>query len=197
MDRPVQAATYNEILYYLQVTPCQACGRGPLEPESRPEIAPGRSVTMQAVCRHCHDHRSIELCCRHEAPAGGPDPEIINPTDEPSRIIDLAQWLSLFHSLIGIASIQSDHVHTRRIGYQAALCLTEALKFYGPDETPPESAFFAPGSEAVFRKFPKKFAKSKLRDTKARLPRMERMADRIRRDETDRPPRRWWRFWRR
>ncbi|GAG20851.1 unnamed protein product, partial [marine sediment metagenome] len=120
----------------------------------------------------------------------------ISPTAEPSKIIDLAQWLSLFYMLAESAAEGDSPVATRRRGYQAALCLAEALKFYGDDQLPPASAFFTPATAEVFRQHPERFARQRLRDIQAKLPALSTMAGHVDRDEGA-AKKRWWQFWRR
>jgi len=195
MESPLQARTFNEARYFLEVTPCPGCGNGPLTPEPSPRPKADQPVTVTAVCGHCHGAHPFTFLCLYELPAEGIESEIINPTDEPSRLIDLGHWMSLFYSLIGIAGHLSDPAVTRRLGYQAALCLSEALKFYAPDEQlPPTEAFFTPDSQAAFRNAPENFARSRLLAMRDRLPALDRMADRIRHGQS-RTPRRWWQFW--
>ncbi|MCJ7543080.1 MAG: hypothetical protein MUP47_00705 [Phycisphaerae bacterium] len=195
--QPLLAHTLNEVRYYLTVAVCPSCGKGPreLDHAEGPEPA-SRLAVVTARCRHCSHQDRLEFLCRHDAPTEGVEAETINPDTEPSTIIDLAQWLSLFYLLVESAAGDSSPVATRRRGYQAALCLAEALKFYGDDELPPASAFFGEASAEIFRLHPEKFARQKLRDMQAKLPALAVMARRVARDERS-PRRPWWRFWRR
>ncbi|MEI7835839.1 MAG: hypothetical protein WCK05_05440 [Planctomycetota bacterium] len=195
MERPLTAQTLNEARYFLEVTPCPACGHGPLTPDPVPPPAPDCPVTVIAVCAHCHAGQPFSFQCLHQLPPTGIDSEIINPTDQPSRLLDLGQWMSLFYSLVGLAARQNVPIVTRRLGYQAALCLSEALKFYRPgEELPPAEAFFRPDSHAAFRHAPENFARSRLLSLRGRLPSQDRMAQRLRVDQTP-APRRWYQFW--
>ncbi|MCY2929741.1 MAG: hypothetical protein NTV86_09665 [Planctomycetota bacterium] len=195
MERPLSAQTFNEARYYLEVTPCPSCGRGPLTPEPGPRPPANLPVPVNAVCSHCRSTHSFVFLCRHELPPTGVDSEIINPTDRPGDLLDLGQWLSLFYSLIGLAGRQGVPIIARRLGYQASLCLSEALKFYRPgEELPPAEAFFHPDSQAAFRNAPEKFTRTRLLGLRDRLPSPDRMADRLRADEAP-APRRWYQFW--
>lgn len=148
-------------------------------------------------CKSCRQGRVLQAQCQF-APAGpGPESEIINPTPQPSRVVDLAQWLSLFYLLVESAAAEPSRPAVRQMGYQAALCLAEALKFYSDNELPPETAFFTPSSSQAFREHPSNFARQKLRDMQSRLPAMPAMARRLQRDAQGLRPRRGWRFWRR
>jgi len=195
MDEPLQAHTFNEARYYLTVTACEACGHGPWKINSA-EPPPGAQglISVEARCQRCGDERTFRFSCENRLPSSGAESEQINPTDSPSRIIDLAQWLSLFYMLIEEAASADGKPDARRRGFRAALCLAEALKFYGDDELPEESAFFSEASLEVFHEHPEKFARQKLRDMRAKLPAFAVMARNVARDERKRP-KKWWRFW--
>jgi len=196
MDEPLQAHTFNEARYYLMVTACGACGHGPWEIDSsEPPGGAAGPIAVKAHCARCGDERTFRFSCEFRSPSSGPESEQINPTRSPSRIVDLAQWLSLFYLLIERAASADGKVDARRGGFRAALCLAEALKFYGDDELPAESAFFSETSLVVFREHPEKFARQKLRDLRAKLPAIGVMARNIARDGRARP-KRWWQFWR-
>ncbi len=196
-QQTLAAHTLNEVRYYLTVAVCSACGKGPREIDrvDGPDPA-SRLAVVTARCRHCSREDRLEFLCRYDAGTEGVESETINPSTEPSKIVDLAQWLSLFYLLVESAAGDSSPIQTRRRGYQAALCLAEALKFYGDDELPPASAFFSEVSAEVFRLHPEKFARQKLRDMQAKLPALSVMARRVARDERS-ARRPWWRFWRR
>lgn len=196
MDVPLRAHTFNEVRYYLMVTPCQACGQGPWEIASPAALPPtGRAVAVRAHCRKCHAEREFSFVIEHEAPASGVDAETINPTDAPSRIVDLGQWLSLFYLLVESGAREQVAPEARMAQFRATLCLAEALKFYADDELPPASAFFSAQSAASFRDHPEGFARQKLRDMQGRLPTLGLMARRLKKEVQSRR-RRWWRFWR-
>jgi hypothetical protein len=194
-QEPLRAYTLDEARYYLTVTACASCGKGPwiIDATIGPDPA-GKIAIVEARCKHCHAARKFEFICDSAVVAG--DNDQINPTEHPSRIIDLGQWLSLFYLLVESAASDSVAPTTRRKGYQAALCLAEALKFYGDDELPPPPAFFSPATAQAFRDHPEKFARQKLRDILSRLPALPLMARRVSRDQLN-GRRRWWRFWRR
>lgn len=192
------ARTVAEATYYLLATACPHCGKGPLRPlRQEADDADGETTRIVARCGHCAAEEEYLFACPPDAGATH-DPvvrEIINPSDEPSRLVDVAQWIGLFHRLIAQASAAEDTAETRRLGYRAALCLTEALKFYaGDEELPPDSAFFSPAGLEAFREHPDKFTRRRLRDMRDRLPSLSTMAEGVARDAR---PRRWWEFWKR
>ena len=197
MDKPLEAHSLNEIGYYLMVRPCHNCGKGPLVADDAPQ-APNadRSVLVEVRCTACDHTELLRFVCDHDVPAtGGSDSQAINPTGSPSCIIDLGQWLSLFYLLVESAAAKPAAAEVRRVGYEAALCLVEALKFYGDDELPPESAFFLDQSREAYAAHPEKFARQKLRDMRSKLPALPVMAKRVGRDHQA-GRKKWWQFWR-
>ena len=178
------------------VTPCPQCGKGPWVVRSAQQ--PGdRAFTVEAHCRECNDEKTFAFDIEHDTPLSGSESETINPASGPSEIVDLAQWLSLFYLLLERAATENDRVVSRQASYQAALCLAEALKFYGDeDELPAEGAFFSAASREVFRGHPKDFARQRLVDLRSKLPAMNVMTRRIDRDHWVRH-KKWWQFWRR
>ena len=197
MDEPLPASTLNEVRYYLMVTPCAACRNGPYTADEIGERRDDPSVVViDAHCEHCNAKQTFTATTDNELPDDGVQAEIVNPRDEPSRIVDLGQWLGLFYLLVESASSTDKPVETRRLGYRASLCLLEALKFYGQDdELPPVSAFFVSGTINAFRKNPEKFARQKLRDMQAKLPSPGVMVANVSRDERT-ETKKWWQFWR-
>jgi hypothetical protein len=190
MPEPLQAHSVNEARYYLRVTPCPSCGKGPWVLDA--PTADGDEAAFKGRCSHCETEQEFRFRC---GPSDAGDDETINPTDRSSEIVDLAQWISLFYALIESAARTQSRPEARRLGYRAALCLAEALKFYGDDELPPASAFFTDATAEAFREHPERFARQRLRDMRSKLPSMGTMARRVRSDE--KPRRRWWQFWRR
>jgi len=195
MEEPLQAHTVNEAHYYLMVTACRECSKGPWVIESSDEPQPDSTRMLRAKCKSCQACREFRFACEHEVPASGPEAEMINPGDEPSKIIDLGQWMSLFYLMVESAANAPSRPETRRMGYRAALCLGEAMKFYADNELPPQEAFFSAGTAGVFREHPENFARAKLRNMQAKLPMLGAIAHRVAQDEKAR--RRWWQFWQR
>ena len=195
MTEPLQAYTANEARYYLMVTPCEACQKGPwvpVDPERLKTL--GSQATIEATCKSCQAAQTFVFRCDYPPQEGQHDPECLNPTDAPSRIIDLEQWLSLFYMLIEAGASAKTPAQTRLQGYRAALCMAEALKFYGDDELPPLSAFFDERTRTIFRQHPESFARQKLRALQDKLPALSTMSQRIARDQ-QKAERRWWQFW--
>jgi len=155
-----------------------------------------KALGVEAHCRACLQAEVFSFEIEHDTPLTGSESETINPTEQPSGLIDLAQWLSLFYLLLERAATEPDRLVSRQASYQAALCLGEALKFYRDDEQPDETAFFSDASREVFREHPKDFSRRRLQDMRGKLPAMNVMSRRIDRDHWVRN-RKWWQFWRR
>jgi hypothetical protein len=204
MDEPLQAHTPNELEYYLRVTPCARCGHGPLVPQ-RPEPAdagaaedgdpapPLRQASVRTRCKRCGHHQTFHFGWQYDVPDGPGDADCINPSDQPSRIIDLGQWLGLYYMFAEAAAPADSPAEARRAYRQAAMCLAEALKFHGPEELPPEAAFFREASLTAYRANPANYARTRLRELEAVLPAPARA-------ESGTPPdhpagRPWWKFW--
>ena len=190
----LRARTSNEARFYMMVTPCTACGKPWVLKSAQQPGAGVLDVTTR--CRACESEGAFTFEIEHETPLSGSASETINPTEHPSGIIDLAQWLSLFYLLLERAATEEDRVASRQASYQAALCLAEALKFYrDEEERPPENAFFTDASLAFFRGHPANFARQRLCDLRSKLPAMNIMARRVDRDHWVRT-KKWWQFWR-
>jgi len=205
MEEPLQAHTPNELRYYLMVTACEACGHGPIVADAPnaacpvdPDVdadgeGPSREGAVRTHCKRCRAERTFRFRWEHDVPADGEDADCINPGEQPSRIVDLGQWVGLYHHFSDAADSASDPSEHRRIARLAWLCLGEALKFYGAEELPPESAFFTEGSAAAFREHRASYAHTHLRELQARLPTP------VHHEEDDPPPpdepRPWWKFW--
>ena len=190
----LSARTLNEVRCFFLVQRCGACGKGPL---TAPLPAGGGyrgPLTVAARCQGCHHEQAYDFTVEQAVGSQRPASDVINPTDEPSRIIDLAGWLGLFYMLLTLADRQ-EAPGRRLLGHQAALCLGEALKFYGDDELPAVSAFFSDESQQAFREHPEKFARQRLRDMQAKLPSLSAMQERLVQDRRA-TRRRWWQFWR-
>lgn len=197
-------------------TRCQSCGKGPVQAAGHEALAlpgaPGRKLT--ARCQSCGYEQVFVFDLSDVADAGVPsqgEPPHINPSNEPSRAIDLAQWLMLFEAIVRAADQQADPAESRRLGYEAAQCLEEALKFYpaGDSEWPEESAFFHDWTLDRFRSHKHLFARTRLVDLRQKLPTLTRMEQKLTaqegapsksqqlagQDAEKVSKRKWWAFW--
>jgi hypothetical protein len=197
MDQALPAHTPNELEYYLRVTPCAHCG-GPLaaqEPAPAGEEPGGEAGGRAAVrvrCRKCHRGRTFHFAWQYDTSGDADGDDCINPSDQPSRIVDLVQWVGLYYQFSEAVGGAASPAEARRDARRAALCLEEALKFHAGEEMPPETALFCEASREAFRDSPANYARARLSELKALLPAAAR-------PEADRPAgargRPWWRFW--
>jgi hypothetical protein len=194
--RPLEAHSLAEIQLYLMATPCDACGRGPLERLGKWNTPEHSEVRLVARCGACGERRKLSFSLPDDHPAEDPRAlyPVVNPTDEPSEIIDVGQWIVLFRVIIEAAADEEDKIAARRLGYEAAQCLEEAVKFYGPDdELPPEEAIFTEATRNRRRERPELFSKRRLLEMRAKLPRTTTMRKQIG-ESGPTGAKRWWPF---
>lgn len=189
----LHAHSIAEIHLFLMATPCEECGRGPLEASPRPRPPAGRKAAFElhAACQACDREHHYTFTLAPDAPADDPDDlyPTVNPTDNPSEILDVGQWIVLFRVVLEAAGKEPAKIEARRLGYEAGQCLAEALKFYEDNDLPPESAVRCASTRARLRDHPEQFSKEHLLARRAKLPAISIRA----RPERRRQP--WWRFW--
>jgi len=153
-------------------------------------------LTLRAHCSNCHAQRTFHV-------------QLVKVSDDqPSEVVDLAQWVGLYHLYSDEMDKADSPAETRRTARLAAQCLAEALKFYSQEEMPPESAFGKAESVAAFRNNPANFARTRLQGLQAMLPAVGRTA--FDGGETDSDPdktlgnepdtetatrKAWWKIW--
>ena len=198
-DRPLIAHSLAEVYLYLMLTPCGRCGRGPLRGgDARPfEKDAATGVVVAVTCGSCGLEQELrfELPAEELAAAKAPPPDSaarINTGQEPSRVIDVAGWVTLFRIIADAAAQEKDKIEARKMGYEAAQCLEEALKFYEEDnELPPASALFSEASTRLHRDHPQRLARSRLINLRAKLPAVDAMAKQVAASQNKKRP--WWR----
>jgi hypothetical protein len=96
----------------------------------------------------------------------------LNPTEEPSHILDVGQWIMLFRLFEQQAAGAPSKVEARVLNLKAGACLNEALKFYEEDDNdlPPGSAMFTDSTRRRFREAPEQFSRRRLIGLRATLP---------------------------
>ena len=200
-DGSLRAHSLAELYLYLMVTPCPNCGRGPLAGDPAKSLAGGPvgRLSVASTCKSCKHAFDLEF----DLPAGAvsePDAPmhssnaIINPTDEPSAIIDVAGWITLFRSITQAAADTADKPEARHLGLEAAQCLEEALKFYDADnDLPPDRALFSEQSRQLLRDHPQRFARSRLVGFRSKLPTLDAMQRSLMAGDKARTP--WWKVW--
>jgi hypothetical protein len=193
------AHSLAEAYLYLMATPCGECGKGPLEGgDARSEEEDQSTVllTLRVTCGACGKCKDMTFRIPAETARAGDDaPTTINPGERPSRIIDVAQWITLFRAITEAANRETDRQEARRLGIEAAQCLEEAIKFYrdADNDLPPGEAFFHERSREGFRDHPEQFSRRRLIDLRGKLPSLATMRRRTEEAE-QRKRRRWWRF---
>ncbi len=191
--KPLPAHSIFEAKLHLMVQPCEACDSGPLQvtDETIEEAHIDSIVCVTSRCTSCGgsvgtrfriDSRWVELR----------DPPVVNPTAEPSTLIDVVQWLTLYHMLLNHSRESADRIAGRRLAFEAGLCITEALRFYDSDnELPPASAFFSDHSRDQARAHPAHFTRERLLGLRTGLPHLRSTAAGSRSASA----RKWWKFW--
>jgi hypothetical protein len=200
---PIKIHSVAEAYLFLMVTPCTACGKGPLEAVGHEAVSldHGSGQKMRAACKVCGQPHEFLFDLGYFDVADAADTAglpRINGSDEPSLAIDAAQWVMLFEGIVQAADKQSDPRESRSLGYEAAQCLEEALKFYPPGdgEWPDESAFFYDWTLARFRKHRHIFARTRLIELRRKLPTLTQMEQHLLGQTALTPAKRpWWKFW--
>ena len=174
-DTPLMAHSMLEAYLYLMATPCASCGEGPLEgAEARFLDDDDRTVfSIDTSCGACGALTAVTFqLSGRPAADNGVRQTVVNPTDEPSHIVDVAQWITLAHVILEDAQRETDRVRARNLNLKAAQCLEEALKFYddADNDLPPPEAFLLDASRRGFRENPEEFSKRRLIGLKSKLP---------------------------
>jgi len=193
-DSLIPVHSVAEAYLYLMATPCPACHRGALAQRGDLTKAGGATSgwTLATRCGSCNAAETLRFAIDPVPSREQAESCRINATSEPSKAIDLLGWLSLFQSILGAAGKATDKAEGRQLAIEAARCLDEAFKFYGPgEELPGPEAFFSESSRQRFASHPQQFALSKWRERRLKLPDVgaRTLAAAVER------PRRWWRFW--
>jgi len=170
------AHSLAEIHLFLMATPCPTCKQGPLRDSGGGALdrsVDPSAVPMTATCDACHTvSKYVFQLPKGPDPAEADDVAAINPTDEPSHIIDVAQWVTLFRMLTEAGDRATDRTRGRHRKIEAAHCLDEAIKFYDEvgNDLPPIEAFFHDASRRRLRDHPEQFSKQRLLNLRAELP---------------------------
>ena len=174
-DAPLVAHSLAEAYLYILATPCATCGRGPQRGgEAQPYADPAAAMTVgvAATCGACQSLTPMKFRLSGAPQAVPPDRvPVVNPTHEPSRMLDLAQWLTLFRMMTEASGQEENKTAARRLSLEAAQCLDEALKFYEEDnDLPTKDAFFHDDSRERFRNHPEQFSRQRLLHLRSKLP---------------------------
>ena len=139
-----------------------------------------RIPTTCGACQASAEH-TFRLSGRPDSSEGQTTAAVVNPTDQPSGIIDIVQWVTLFRMITEAASRETNKVEARYMGIEAAQCLEEALKFYDDPENdlPPPEAFFHEASRERFKAHPEQYSRRRLLALRSKLPSMSVMRARL------------------
>ncbi len=194
-DATLPAHSLAEAFFYVMVTRCPACKDGGLK-AGNASVLPSTDgvvlLTIPAECSKCKSMTDLLFTLPEAPPPVGNHLATVNSTADPSRIIDLAQWITLAHVIIEAASKEPSKQQARHLGMEAAQCLEEAIKFFRNDNDLPEpTAFFSAESRVRFDQAPQKFSRQRLVNQRAKLPTIGTM-----RTSLAAAPRKkkWW-FW--
>ncbi|HOB73827.1 MAG TPA: hypothetical protein PKG54_04810 [Phycisphaerae bacterium] len=183
----------GEAYLYTRVTPCPLCG-GPLDSnEAWFHHDPVRRVlALEIACRLCEapfdksfdasgvpEEEFAMLTSGPLAPPWNLPAQVLNHTPDPSHVLDVADWLTLFTVACEEARIAGDQgldlcppdrVAIRRMRLVAGACLDEALKFFDEDnDLPPDSAFFSDANRNRFWERPQLFTRQYITDLRFSL----------------------------
>ncbi len=169
------AQSLAEVYLYLMATPCRACGGGPLTSEevSSADEAEVATVSIEAKCVSCGLAKALRFSLASSAEAAkGRSLGGVNPTERPSRLLDVGQWITLYHVILASAEAAPSAAQGRDLKIEASQCLGEALKFFDdPDnDLPAGEAFFCETSSIRFRDAPEQFSRRRLLALRSKLP---------------------------
>jgi hypothetical protein len=186
--------SFAEAYLYLLLNRCAGCGGGALGMDLARVTQDPERETMTAVfaCPACGRTGPFRFDTRHvdldsvrpadfaawEKPGSQPVVPPVNPTNEPSRVIDVAGWLTLFgvlsekaREVARRATKVRERAVVRQLQIQAGQCIDEALAFYLEDnDLPPREAFFSEESWRQFMERPALFVRDRLLDLRSKLP---------------------------
>jgi len=207
-DTAVHVHSVQEEYFYLMVRRC-ACGGPWLTEGQQVEENPARlEHRVQAQCFKCKARRTFQFVLDSHGGPKGPVRQV-NPTAEPSRALDAAEWMDLAQFYLGRIERLQSAVERAQSLLDARQCLEEALKFYGPaDDGPPPDALWSDASRAKVAARPEAFRRASLAAMLERIPSTERLRQADRMDQREfekavrqlaqqRVGRRWWEFWKR
>lgn len=176
------AHSLSEAYFYLMVTHCSVCGEGPIQGgggrlvDTDLRQTDQSTVSIHCKCRLCEAPQDFIFAIPvNLASLDLEKPNQINITSESSKIIDVAQWITLYFMLCESANheqnIEQNKSKARNLRIEARYCLEEALKFYVEDnDLPPGSAFFHEPSRERLASNPEQFSRSRLINLLASLP---------------------------
>jgi len=207
-DEPIRVHSVQEEYFYLMVHPCPCGGAWQSESQAVEERQARVLHEVAATCSACGGGRTFRF--RLDA-HGGPKGPIrqVNPTPEPSRALDVVEWMDLAKFYLGRTERLTEPVRKAQSLLDARQCLEEALKFYGPqDDGPPATALWSEASRRSAAERAEAFRRSTIEAMLDRLPPLDRLrqADSldqktfekaVRERAKQRVGRKWWQVWKR
>lgn len=201
----LEARSLTEAQLFLWVKRCGQCGSGPLAPGIGAIRAADAVLVLPATCRACRVASDLHFAAGLAAPGAQevrlltldqcdmPPGLPIDPTEKPSRLIDVAGWLTLdtllsekARQVAGRAENAAGRAPVRQWQLLAGACIEEAMKFFEKgNELPPAKAFFDDASRRQFRERPELFTRERLIHLKSRKP-MPVVRNRPRREARER-----------
>ena len=205
-ETAVHVHSVQEEYFYLMVHHC-ACG-GPWHTESQQVDETGAHLRhrVEGQCFKCKARRTFLFSIDSQANSKGPVRQV-NPTAEPSRALDVAQWMDLAQFYLGRIDRLKTPVEKAQSLLDARQCIEEALKFYGPgDDAPPPTALWSDAWRKKAAAQSENFRRAALAAMLEKIPPMDRLreADKMEQREFEKGVRalakqrvgKWWHFWR-
>jgi len=192
---PLRAHSVVEACLYLMATPCTACRSGAFAVEAPVAGHVPGGVRIAATCRNCGLTQGWEFIAPEADLRGDPlsTSAPINASDEPSRLIDVVQWVTLAQVLLEASATTPGAQEQRWRRIRAGQCLDEALKFYDAEnELPPATGLMTESSRSAVREHPQRYARSRLLQQRGELP-VHGLSERMPASARGRRP--WWKFW--
>ncbi len=208
-DGLITVHSVQEEYFYMMVHPCE-CGGPWFSTDDTIRHFDHRILHHRTVrCAKCGKEEGLrfELPDTEEVERPAPVREI-NPTDEPSQAIDVAEWIDLANFYVGRIERIEDPVEKAQSLLDARGCLEEALKLYGPgDDAPPESALWSDASRRKVKKDPDAYRRARIEERLAAMPSREalekvdvavqRQFEQGLKAKAREKVGRWWQFWKR
>ena len=200
----------QEEYFYMMVHACP-CG-GAWAGRSQQVENAGASLRHEvtARCARCGAEQTLRFELAAPGPGAAPPTAIreINPTDEPSRALDLVEWMQLGRFYLERIGRLRDLLERAQSLLDARQCLEEALKFYGPgDDGPPPRALWSDASRAKAAEQPALYSRAGLAAMLDRMPPMKELRkvdapeqkafEKAVRQEAEKRVGKWWQFWKR
>lgn len=192
------AKSLVEAFLYFYVTPCPICKVDRLEPGEPVPVDGQSAFDVVGVCRNCGGSESFRFAVpilppvfeRHDPVSST---QAINLGTDPSKLIDLVQWITLHETLLERSSSALDQGERRWLKIRAGQCLDEALKFFDDmAEAMLDRTELAESSKRALTEHPQRYTRSRLIDLRNQLPTDEAFAEA---QSNDGPKRPWWKIW--